>query len=238
MAATKKVKVKKFSFKRFIILVLLLYVIGYSGYYIFKMPIKNIYIKGTNYITDNEIINAANIKHYPPIFKTTSSSLTKKIKNNISLVKNVKIRKSIFGKLTIDIEEYKILFYNLNTNKIVLEDNKEIEEDSKYKGIPTLINYVPDNIYKRLTKALLKVDANILSSISEIEYSPSKSNDEIIDDTRFILRMNDSNTVYANLLNIKNLNHYNEIYSTLNDEKGYLYLDSSNEENFYFQKYE
>ena len=100
------------------------------------------------------------------------------------------------------------------------------------------INYVPDKIYKRLTKSLLKVDSDILALISEIEYSPTKNNDEVIDDTRFILRMNDGNTVYANLLNIKNLNHYKEIYSTLNNEKGSLYLDSSNKENFYFQKYE
>ena len=238
MAATKRVKVKRFSFKKFLILLLFLYVAGYSLYFILKMPIKNIYIKGNNLITDNQIINAAKIKDYPPIFKTTNSSITKRIKNNIPLVKEVRIKKNIFGKLTIIIEEYKILFFNLNDKKLVLEDNKEIDDNNNYKGIPTLINYVPDDIYKKLSRSLLKVDEDILSSISEIEYSPSKSNDEIIDDTRFILRMNDSNTVYANLLNIKNLNHYNEIYSTLNDEKGYLYLDSSNEENFYFQKYE
>lgn len=234
--ATKKVKVKKFSVKRLIILLLVLYIIAYSLYFIFKMPIKNIYIKGNTNISDNEIITVAKIKNYPSIFKSTSYNLSKRIKT-IPLVKEVKIRKSIFGKLTITIEEYKILFYNLNNQKVVLENNVEIENNNKYLGIPTLINHVPDNIYKRLTKSLLKVDSNILSLISEIEYAPTKSNDEIIDETRFILRMNDGNTIYANLLNIKNLNHYEEIYSTLNDEKGNLYLDSSNKENFYFQKY-
>lgn len=237
MAATKKVKVRKLSFKRVIILLLILYLVIYSLYYVFKMPIKNIYIKGTNLITDNEIISAAHIKNYPSIFKTTTLGLKKNIKK-IPLVKDVKIRKSLLGKLTIEVEEYKILFYNLNNKKIVLDDEKEIDDTSSYKGVPTLINYVPDTIYAKLIKSLLKVDSDILSSISEIEYSPSKSNEEVIDDTRFILRMNDTNTVYANLINIKNLNHYDEIYSTLNNQKGYLYLDSSNEENFYFQVYE
>ena len=237
MATTKKVKVKKLSFKRVIILLLILYLVIYSLYYVFKMPIKNIYIKGTNLITDNEIISAAHIKNYPSIFKTTTLGLKKDIKK-IPLVKDVKIRKSLLGKLTIEVEEYKILFYNLNNKKIVLDDEKEIDDASSYKGVPTLINYVPDTIYANLIKSLLKVDSDILSSISEIEYSPSKSNEEVIDDTRFILRMNDTNTVYANLINIKNLNHYDEIYSTLNNQKGYLYLDSSNEENFYFQVYE
>ncbi len=236
MAATKKVKVKKFSFKRLIILLLVLYILVYSLYYIFKMPIKNIYIKGTNLITDNEIINAAEIKDYPSIFKITSRSIKKKLKK-IPLVKDVKVKKNIFGKLTLEIDEYKILFYNLNNKKIVLEGNIEIEDNNIYKGVPTLINYVPDHIYKKLTKAILKIDDDVLSSISEIEYSPSKSNEEVIDETRFILRMNDTNTVYANLINIKNLNHYEEIYSTLNNQKGSLYLDSSNEENFYFQSY-
>ncbi len=236
MAATKKVKVKKLSLKRVIILLLILYLVIYSLYYVFKMPIKNIYIKGTNLITDNEIISAAHIKNYPSIFKTTTLGLKKNIKK-IPLVKDVKIRKSLLGKLTIEVEEYKILFYNLNNKKIVLDDEKEIDDTSSYKGVPTLINYVPDTIYAKLIKSLLKVDSDILSSISEIEYSPSKSNEEVIDDTRFILRMNDTNTVYANLINIKNLNHYDEIYSTLNNQKGYLYLDSSNEENFYFQNY-
>ena len=236
MAATKKVKVKKLSLKRVIILLLILYLVIYSLYYVFKMPIKNIYIKGTNLITDNEIISAAHIKNYPSIFKTTTLGLKKNIKK-IPLVKDVKIRKSLLGKLTIEVEEYKILFYNLNNKKIVLDDEKEIDDTSSYKGVPTLINYVPDTIYAKLIKSLLKVDSDILSSISEIEYSPSKSNLEVIDDTRFILRMNDTNTVYANLINIKNLNHYDEIYSTLNNQKGYLYLDSSNEENFYFQNY-
>ncbi len=236
MAATKKVKVKKFSFKRLIILLLILYVLIYSLYYIFRMPIKNIYIKGTTLITDNEIITAAGIKNYPSIFKVTNHQMKKKLKS-IPLVKDVKVKKNLFGKLTLEISEYKILFYNLNTQKIVLEGNVEIEDDNSYKGIPTLINYVPDHIYKKLLKAILKVDSDVLSSISEIEYSPSKSNEEMIDETRFILRMNDTNTVYANLINIKNLNHYEEIYSTLNNQKGNLYLDSSNEENFYFQAY-
>lgn len=235
--ATKKVKVKKFSFKRLLILLLVLYIIGFTFFYIFKMPIKNIYIVGNNNITDHEIITVAKIKDYPSIFKTSNRSLVKKIKT-IPLIKEVQINKNLFGKLTIKIEEYKILFYNLNNKKIILENGVEVDNSNSYKGVPTLINYVPDKIYQRLTKSLLKVDSDILALISEIEYSPTKANEEIIDDTRFILRMNDTNTIYANLLNIKNLNHYEEIYSTLNNEKGNLYLDSSNKENFYFQKYE
>ena len=50
--------------------------------------------------------------------------------------------------------------------------------------------------------------------------------------------MNDGNTVYINLINIKNLNKYQSIYATLNDVLGVVYLDSSSNENIYFKSYE
>ena len=49
----------------------------------------------------------------------------------------------------------------------------------------------------------------MIEMISEIEYSPSKSGEIIIDDTRFLLRMNDGNQVYINLININFYNLYN-----------------------------
>ena len=57
-----------------------------------------------------------------------------------------------------------------------------------------------------------------------------------------MLRMNDSNIVYMNTVNIKKLNRYMEITSTIiatNSEKyGILYLDSSIEDRFSFESYE
>ena len=237
MAATKKVKVKTLSFKRLFILLLILYFIGYFIYSIFRMPIKNIYIKGSNLLSDNDIIKVAEIQDYPSIFEVLKNNTTAKIKS-IPLVKDAKIRINIFGKLTITIDEYKILFWDNNKQKLIVEEGVELDDSNNYLGVPTLINEVPENIYKKLTKALLKVDNEVLSLISEIEYSPSINNDQVVDNNRFILKMNDGNIVYANLLNIKNLNHYIEIYSTLDNQKGYLYLDSSNEENFYFKRFE
>lgn len=237
MAETKKVKVKKFSFKRLLVLILFLYLICSAIYYFFKIPIKSIYVKGNNVVSDTQIINAGGLQDYPPIFKAVGPNVKKKI-NDIDMIKDVKIRIDLHGKLTISISEYKVLFYDIIKKKIILEDNIEIDDNNDIKSIPTLVNEVPSKIYEKLTKALLKVDNDTLALISEIEYSPSSNNGETIDNTRFLLRMNDGNTVYINLLNIKNLNHYIEIYSTLNEQKGFLYLDSSNEENFYFKRYE
>lgn len=233
--AKKKVK-RKLNIKAFIALLLVIYLIAMIIYYFLSMPIKNIYITGTKNISDHEIIEVAGIKEYPSIIKLNSFKIKEKVKK-LDYVEDVKIRRNLFGKLTIEIKEAKILFYNKNIEKLVLSNGKEITDDNTY-GYATLINYVPKNIYKKLITSLNKIDDNILSSISEFEYSVSKSGDKVIDDTRFILRMNDGNTVYINLINIKNLNKYQSIYATLNNVLGIVYLDSSSNENIYFKSYE
>lgn len=233
--ANKKVK-RKLNIKAFIVFALVIYLIVMLVYYFLSMPIKNIYITGNSYVSDNDIIIAAGIKNYSSIIKLNSSKMKKNIKK-LDYVDDVKIRRNIFGKLTINIKEANILFFNRNNNKLVLSNSKEIEDDNSY-GYASLINYVPKDIYKKLIVSLNKIDDNILKSISEIEYSISKSNDKVIDDTRFLLRMNDGNTVYINLINIKNLNKYQSIYATLNDTLGVIYLDSSSNENIYFKSYE
>lgn len=233
--AQKKVK-KKLNIKALFVFLLVIYLIVMIIYYFLSMPIKNIYIKGNSNVSDNDIIVAAQIKEYPSIIKLNSFKMKDKIKK-LDYIDDVKIKRNIFGKLTIEVSEARVLFYNRNNSKLVLSNGKEIEDDNSV-GYLSLVNYVPKNIYKKLIQSLNKIDNDILKSIGEMEYSVSRSDKKIIDDTRFILRMNDGNTVYVNLINIKNLNKYQSIYATLNDVLGVIYLDSSSNENIYFKSYE
>jgi len=233
--AVKKIKRKKFSIKKFLILVLTLYIIACGIYYLFKLPIKNIIIKGNNLVSDYEIITAAKIKDYPSIFKTGTIKLEKRIKA-LDLVADVKIKKNLKGILTITIMENKTLFINNNTNKLVLSNGKEIA-DQNYLGIPVLLNYVPEDIYQDFIKGFKNIDENVIKMISEIEYSQYKNKkDEIIDNERFLLRMNDTNTVYINIPNINRLNYYQDIVLTKED-RGILYLDSNSSTNTIFENY-
>ena len=100
-------------------------------------------------------------------------------------------------------------------------------DSQELQGVPILVNYVPDELYERMVSQIRKMDSQVLHLISEIEYQPWKSGDVTIDDTRFVLRMNDGNLVYVNLINWDKLNNYMTIYSTLNNAKGVLQLDSS-----------
>ena len=93
----KTIKKKRFNFKKLLILILILYVIGYTGYYLLNLPIKNIVITGTTNLTDYEIINIAKIKDYPSIFKTSSKTLEKRIAK-LDLVNSVKVSKNFKGR--------------------------------------------------------------------------------------------------------------------------------------------
>ncbi len=235
MNKVKRVK-RRLNFKAFIVLLLIIYLIAMLFYTLFTLPIKNIYIKGTTLLTDNEIIEIANIKDYPAIFKISKSKLAKQIKK-LELVDSVTISKTITGKLIIEIEEAVPLFYNRNTKKVVLSNKKEVDNATRYLGIPALINYVPQDNYYDFIDAFKEIDRDIIKMINEIEYDPDISNDIVIDEDRFLLRMNDTNLVYVNVINLARLNDYKEIYATVGDLRGTIYLDSYNVDNIIFEAF-
>ncbi len=228
MATVKKVK-RKLNVKGCILLLLIIYLIVMLFRIIITMPIKNIYINNTNLLTDNEIIEVAGIKDYPPIFKINTRSIEKKI-STLELVKSVEVKKDFLGKLIINIEEERPLFYNRNTSKVVLSSKKEVES-SNYLGIPILINYVPRDLLNDFIDSWDKIDNDIIRMINEIEYKPDIKDDITIDDKRFLLRMNDNNTVYVNVLNMKRLNDYKKVIMAIGEKRGTLYLDSYNNSN-------
>jgi len=228
-------KRKKIRFQGLLIVVLFFYLIFSCLYYLWMKPIKKIEIEGNIYLKDNYI------KDYLDINNVSLLKLNKKeIKNkllDIDLINQVKINKNYFGKVTIKVEEDKILFYNWNNKKIILSSGKEIDYNKNYLGFATLINYVPNDIYKDLVNKLNGIDTDILSLVSEIEYSPSYVGEKTVDENRFLFRMNDGNAVYINTINIEKLNDYLEIYEAIVSKNGKitgcLYLDSNSGNNHF-----
>lgn len=225
MAKTKKKR--KINIRGLLVILLVIYLIGSFLYYAINLPIKNIVINGTSLISDVEIIETAKIKNYPAIFRLNTRKIKKDLKK-IDLVEDVKIKRSVFGKITFEIKEAKILFLNRNKNKLVLANQNEIENQEKYYGYPILINYVPDKVLENFIEKFKEIDDNILALISEIEYSPEKLDDLVLNENRFLLRMNDTNTVYVDTINIDKLNDYPKYYATISDGVyGIFYLDSN-----------
>ena len=86
-----------------------------------------------------------------------------------------------------------------------------------------MINYIPEDIEAKFIKKFSKVDSNIISLISEIEYSKTE-----FDSERFLLYMSDENLVYITVSKTELLNKYIDIVKTIEGKKGILYLDSGN----------
>ena len=89
--------------------------------------------------------------------------------------------------------------------------------------MPRLVNDVPKNKYSKLLKNLLKVKRSVRSSISEFYYDPNE-----FDKDRFLLYMDDGNSVYLTLTKFRMINYYNDVLPQLDGKKGILYLDSGN----------
>lgn len=228
----EKKKERKINIIGLIVIILVVYLTASFVYYLMTLPIKNIYIYGNNFVSDAEIIETAEIKKYPSMIKVGRNKLKKKLLKN-AFIDNVKIKKKLNGTIKITINESKPLFYNRNTNKIVLLNGKEVDSKLSYK-VPSLINIVPNDLYKKLVNAFSKVNYDIILQISEIEYSPDVINGKTIDSDRFLLRMIDGNSVYINPVNIKRLNNYFDVYDRLPDNvKGTLYFDSNSDNNMF-----
>ena len=66
------------------------------------------------------------------------------------IIKDVKISKKLNGNLLVKVEEQNILFYNSLEKKYVLENKETMDNLTNSLGIPTLINYTPNDIYENL----------------------------------------------------------------------------------------
>lgn len=218
------------------VIILVIYLTFSFVYYLMTLPIKNIYISGNSYLNDATIIETAGIKEYPSMMKVSRRKVKKKLLKN-EFIDSVSIKKKLNGTIKISIKESKPLFFNRNTGKIVLLNGKSTDNLNISPKIPSLINIVPNDLYKSLIDAFNKVDYNIVLQISEIEYDPDIINEKTIDPERFYLRMIDGNSVYINPVNINRLNNYFEVYDRLPDNvKGTLYFDSNSDNNM-FKKY-
>lgn len=185
--------------------------------------VENIVIKGNKIVTDQQIIDEAGLSNYPSFYKTTSYNIKKTLEKN-SFIKEVKFKRSFYHVLTIEVSEHKVLLKKETTGKLVLENMNEVTTDQEIPyTVPRLVNDVPQNKYNELLKNLLKVKSNVRSSISEFYYDPNE-----FDKDRFLLYMDDGNSVYLTLTKFRMINYYNDVLPQLDGKKGILYLDSGN----------
>ena len=211
---------RNFSIKKLIIVLAIILFCVLTFFWYRSLKITNVYVKGNVFLEESEILSYTNLLEYPKIYEVSTKDIENKL-SNVELINKVKVHKSLLGKVTIEIEENKVLYQNKN-NKYVLSNNTEVILDKKVLGIPTMINDCGE-VCEKLAKKMLLINDDTLKHISEIEYQKTD-----LDKERFMFYMTDGNYVYITLSKISLINSYNEIYPSLEGKKGILYLDSGN----------
>lgn len=219
--AKKIVKRKKLRVFRLLLLLFVIAIISFFVYLYVTTNTQNIIIKGNNYISDEEVLQETDLKNYPSFILTMPFKIQKKLAKN-QYIKSVKVRRKFYHTFEITIKEYDVLFKNDTLNKYVLDNKQEITSDLEFR-VPRLVNYTPDKKYSSLIENMKSVDKSILGKISEISYQPNE-----FDKDRFLLLMDDGNSVYFTLTKFEMINYYNEVLGQLEGRRGILYLDSGN----------
>jgi len=218
MKETKKIRVKvkkrKLKVKNILVFLVSIFLIVIFCYYLVNIKIKNIYVINNNIVNDKEIINYSKLNGYPSYLLSPSFIIEKNLLNN-PYIKEVEVVKSRF-KVYLYVTEHKPLA--IYENKVLLENNTLVDNSYDLKGLPVIINKI-DSL--EFSNYFTKIDSDVLLKISQIEYVPNE-----VDKDRYLLYMNDGNSVYITLTKIDKLNKYDIIVSKMEGKKGIIYLDS------------
>ena len=216
-----KKKKKKFRFKRFLLLLLTILLFACVIYSLSLIKPKSYLVYNNTYLNDEEVLNELKLDKNDSFLLVNSFSLKEFVKKS-DLIKEIKISKTLSLNIKVKITEYKVLYYDNKSNRTILENGKEISY--KNNNVPVLINEISDKeVKKNFIKKLNKVDDTILSSVSEIIYSPNG-----IDKERFLFSMNDGNYVYVTISKLTKINEYRSVIDSVENKKGILYLDYGN----------
>ncbi len=222
--AKKIVKRKKLKIFNWLRVLFFLGIIVLSVYFASQIRIKNLIIKNTTYLNDDDILEKGKLIDYPKFF-LTSSSKTEKLIEKSPYIHDVKMHKEWGFVVTLDISENIPLFYDTTQEKYIFKNGEKVQLEplSSTFEVPRLLNYVPDQKYSKFIKGMGRIKADTLSKISDIEYQPND-----YDKDRFLLYMDDGNLVYLTLTKFRMINHYNGVLPKLDNHKGILYLDNGN----------
>lgn len=200
-----------------------------------NVDVRAVKISGNEYVKDSQIIKSAGFNEPVDFLGFSSKKVCAQVVED-PLISECEIKRSWDFKVEIIVQESKPLFFYSSDNAIVLSSGERIEGANTY-GLPTLINFVPEEILNEFITGLAEIDSDIISSISEIEYSPTiAENGTYIDQERFVFDMNDGNTVIINNRNMPVFNHYKKVYASI-DKKG-VYNFDCDFDNYLFSEYE
>ena len=207
---------RKIKYKKLLLFLFFVFIIVFCVFKFLTLHIANIYVDGNVYLSDQDIIEIANLEDYPLAFTTFSNFIESKLKSN-SKILDASVKKS-GTRINISVVENRPLFYDELTHRVVFSDGSI--GDSSF-SVPVLTSSVNSSIYSKFLDKLSLINSSVFSFISEISYCPNDVDNEL-----FLFSMNDGNYVYMNLDRFSSIDRYFDMIVNFNGHKGILYLDS------------
>jgi len=192
-----------------------------------QLKITKVYIEKEQRVSEEQLRQVLFPSEYPSLLFTSKQSLLQKAQEVYPIIQDFRIRKSLFGTLTIEVIEHRILF--IYQDSYILEDGTTLPKhnvNQTYLAPELLVKTaIEEDIYQKLIEKMNEIEESILERISEISYVPNDEKDQ----ERFLFLMNDGNYAYATLSKLNKLNLYDSIKKKLEGKRGILYFDSLRE---------
>ncbi|MEC1260768.1 cell division protein FtsQ/DivIB [Bacillus swezeyi] len=187
--------------------------------------VSTVEIKGNQNVSKDEIMSLSSIyEGQTEFWSLNKQKIEDKIEQN-KLVKKAEVSKKLPNKIAISIEEYKSIAF-LQKNNVyysVLENGTVLPDEVTPTDVgPILNHWTDDDKLVQMAKQLNSLPDSVKKSISEINYTPKKSNPWLIR-----LYMNDGYIVTASIKSFaKKMDSYPAIVKELpKGEKGIIHLE-------------
>ncbi|MEH7247044.1 FtsQ-type POTRA domain-containing protein [Neobacillus niacini] len=197
--------------------------------------VKKITVKGNELLSASEIIKNTGISKKTNIWSIKKETITHDLQK-LSVIKKAEVKINWPNTVIIEIKERnKIAYYELDKSYYPVLENGKVLKDRQVAEIPVnapiLFKFDEGSILKEMVSALEELPDEIRNAISEIHYTPKKT-----DDYHISLFMNDGFEVSATLRTFsKKMIHYPSIISQLDPSiKGIIDLEVGS----YFKAYE
>jgi cell division protein FtsQ len=188
--------------------------------------VKTIVVKGNEVYSSSKIINSMGISTKTNIWKVNNSAIATHLKQ-LAEIKKANISVQWPNTVLVEVKEYKRIAYLekeksyfpiIETGKI-LKDRKILEPPV---NSPILFEFKQGPVLDEMITSLQSLPAEILNSISEVHYTPKKT-----DQYHISLFMNDGFEVSATLRSFtEKMAHYPSIISQLDpNKKGIIDLE-------------
>lgn len=181
--------------------------------------VKKIIIKGNQIYSKNEIMDSSGLTNNTNIWKVRKDKITKKVKQ-LSEINQVDVQIQWPNTIIIHVKEHKrVAYLKKDTNYFPVMENGRVLKNKKTEIIPVnspiLFKFKEGAALNEMVKELENLPSEIVNSISEIHYTPKKT-----DQYHISLFMNDGFEVSATLRTFsEKMVHYPSIISQLDPEK-------------------